>query len=120
MKKQLEDTFPTSKLKIDFYEWLNKNYSNHDKIEIYEVDDPDNARCISISSNEQIHLYKINVEYDKYRGMWYTVYVTLGNFKAPNEVGIMQVEKGIVKLSYNSDLSIYDIELFFDSLYDFE
>lgn len=62
--------------------------------------------------------FRYKVDYDRFQGLWYTIIIAIGKFKEPNEIGIKKIEKGIVKLYYNDDLSIYDVELFYDSFYD--
>lgn len=118
IEKEIESVFLISKLKDDFHKWLFENYSNRKKIEINEIDDLENVRTISISKTELFEMFKVIVEYDKYRGLWYTVYIAIGEFTKPDESGIMKVEKAITKLFYNSDLSFYDAELYFDSMND--
>ena len=94
------------------------NYGTTENVEIYELHDEHNTRIVSISPSEILNPYKVNIEYHKYLGLWYTVYIAIGKFKRPDENGIMEIEKGIAKLYYNSDLSLYDGELFYNSMND--
>ena len=56
--------------------------------------------------------------HDTNYGLYYELSIAIGHFKKTDKNGFMEIEKGIVKLSYNFDLSLYDAELFYDKLHE--
>ena len=117
IKILLETQFTKQKLNKDFYSWISGEFTNLDKIEIKELS-TEKRKTISINKNELLTPFKYIVEYDKFLGVYYKIYIAIGKFRKTDLHGFMEIEKGIVKLYYNADLSWYDGDLFYDLMHE--
>jgi len=116
--KKINQLFTKVKLQTDFQYWISEHYENLEHVEIREINShSNNTKVISILKSETLTPYRYFIEYDVYQGLWYTVLIAIGKFSKPDNNGIMKIEKGIAKLCYNDDLSLYDGDIFFDSIY---
>lgn len=84
---------------------------------IHELDLSD-EKTIEINKSDKLTAFKLNVEYDRYLGLWYEIYFAIEEFIPPYDHGIMEVEKGIAKLYCNADLSAYDLSIYYVSMYE--
>jgi len=117
IKKILENSFSKEKLCTDFYNLFFKEYKNTFLVEI-EDEISDKTKKLLLNSEEQLTAFEYFVDYQKGLGVWYKVDIAIGKFRNVDEEGIMAIEKGIVRLYFNSDLSCYDGEIYYNSMYE--
>ena len=118
MKEKIHSLFPIGKIRNDIMTSLHIDLNSENLIEIFEKDDSSCKRKISISAFEPLTLFRVIVRYDIYQGLWYKINVAIGKFEKPDKNGIMKIEKGIAELSYNSDMTLYDIDIYYDDIHE--
>ena len=112
-----EDFFSLKKIREDFFFWIKDEHPNLNHIEVEELTSHD-VKVISISKDDILTPYQYKALYDIKDGVYYELNIAIGQFKEMDQYGFMEIEKGIVKLYYNSDLSLYKGELFYDKMHE--
>ncbi|RFS21171.1 hypothetical protein DVR12_17715 [Chitinophaga silvatica] len=56
------------------------------------------------------------MDYDIIKGLRYYLVVGIGKYVEDTELGFFTIEKCLVQLKYNDDLTFYDAELYIEEL----
>jgi hypothetical protein len=121
MENFLQSSFTVEKVRLDLFGYLNDsnytmNSNGHYCVSVPNIDTNIYAEQI-LSQKDEIHVVKYVVDYDVIAGLHYYLEVAIGKYVEFVDMGFFTVEKCLAKLSYNSDLSFYDVELYVQNLY---
>jgi len=110
--------FPLAKLKNDLFSYLAEmkfSYNEHEhsyKVPTYIIEQEEYVNYY-FYINDSINIISMSCEFWHKIDIHYSVLVAIGIFE-PNEKqqDLFKTEKGLAKMKYNEDLSLYDIEFY--------
>ncbi|WP_147243320.1 hypothetical protein [Chitinophaga flava] len=120
IEKILQSSFTLEKLRLDLFGYCNdRDYTINSNGE-YCVSIPNIGTNIYteqiLSQKDDIHVIKYIVDYDVIGGLHYYIIVGIGKY-VEYDSGLFTVDKCLVELSYNGDLTFYDAELYIEELH---
>ncbi|NML37503.1 hypothetical protein HHL17_09905 [Chitinophaga sp. G-6-1-13] len=120
MQDILQSSFTLEKLRLDLFGYLNDmNYTMDSKREYcISVPNIDTSICaeLILSQKDDIHVIKYIANYNVIGGLHYYITVGIGNYIEYADLGLFTVDKCLVELKYNDDLTFYDAELYIEEL----
>lgn len=114
--------FSLNKIRADIIEYLQISksdlfYENSYQFTIPELNDWDDSqkrKSVQIDGNETLTILEYHFKYQILYGMYVDLIVGIGHY---SKTGIhFTIEKCLVKLRYNHDLTLYDAEFFYTNM----
>jgi len=117
IKSSIVSFFPIEKIRSDFERWVTLEGLEYDTPFVIHDIDTQEPLTITLSKDEKITMLRVNMHIDLFGNIHYYVTICLGNFIPYKENGIAGMEKGILRLNYNEDLSFYKGEIYYIGVY---
>ncbi|MEZ4884897.1 MAG: hypothetical protein R3E32_09245 [Chitinophagales bacterium] len=116
-KRKIVNLFPIQQVRLDFENWFKSEGLKYNiPFIIYERDN-NKPLEITISKNEKMTALNINMHIDLFVNIEYYISIALGSFIPYDECGIAGIEKGVIQINYNEDMSLRSADLFYYETY---
>ncbi len=117
----MEDSFPIHKIHTDLFAYLDEMSFIKCTEDTYVVPvfNKDSHECLgqSISLKDDISVISYSTAYRFAKDFYYRVLIGIGVFTSdPEHNSFFTIEKCLVELNYNDDLTLYDAEFYMTNL----